>query len=98
MRTCTRLLATLLLAWFAAISVRATEARPSVTPPRETPSNNSPRVSASGSLSESETETGDTIHFWLTIENHSSQAIHNVRLKQLDVPAFAVQHLSWRND
>lgn len=98
MRIFIRSLALLLLAWFVTAPVRATDAKPLVAPPHEPSASNPFRVSASGSLSESESETGDTIRFWLTIENHSSQAIHNVRLKQLDVPAFTVQHLAWRND
>lgn len=97
MSRCFRALATLLVIWLVPVPIRAAEGRSSRIEPVVTGASNPRRIVAAGSLSQPETETGEIIHFWLTVENHSAEPIRNLRLQQLDVPGFAVRHLAWHN-
>ncbi len=97
MKRCSRALAALLVVWLVPIPIRAAEGRSPGVQPVITGASNPRRIAAAGGLSQSETETREVIRFWLTLENHSGEAIRNVRLQQLDVPGFAVEHLAWHN-
>lgn len=101
-----RALAALVVAWWAGVPVRAAEGKTAGAAtgqaahgaPAATRPASSGKVEAAGSLSQPEAKSGETIRFWVTIENHSADAIHDVRLPRLDAPAFAVQQISWQNE
>ncbi len=55
----------------------------------------SARVIVTGHLSGSSADIGDTLRFWLTIQNWSDSPIEGVRLDHLDTPGFEIYRRCW---